>query len=64
MVIDNVIEKNSAGIPEQKAIPRYLVYDIITCNGEDVSRKPFKKRYDCIEVSLFYFVCLRSQSII
>jgi ATP-dependent DNA ligase len=53
MVIDNVVEKNSAGIPEQKAIPRYLVYDILTCDGKDVSTLPFSKRYDCIEVSIF-----------
>lgn len=51
MVIDHVVEKNKInGALEDKYIPRYLVYDIIACDGKDVSSLPFKRRYDCIDV--------------
>lgn len=50
MVIDRVFETNKmTGMKEEQMIPRYLIYDIITCDGKDVSQLPFRKRYDLIE---------------
>lgn len=51
MVIDHIKERNKlTGEVEEKHIPRYLIYDIVTCDGKDVSELPFKRRYECIEV--------------